>query len=580
MSTERTERRRASAHIDGGRRLGAIALVLLVSTLFASQLIGLVPAQHGPADLTAQEESTAPVATVLYDYVVVPYMNTTALNGSVVLSAVATLHSPWNFNWLFNDGYDHNLSGQSPNYVWNHTGTWTVTLNVTDDTGAWSTATVTVKVIPKANAGPNRVIMENDEKNLTVELNGTRSASDSGIANYTWTFTYDKELHTLYGNVTHFRFARPGLYRVELNVTDGHGNKASDNFTVTIQRLPTFYEKNWLLVFVGFPILILIAVYLALKYRRDHAIITPTDREKIRLQMKSTAKTWRIFRGNRLGFAGLIVLTIFAVMAIFAPVLATVNPPQTNWEPNNPGWTNPHAPTFTPSQYTGWVHPFGTDVNGQDIYSSTLYGARASLEVGLAATLISVVVGALVGLVSGYFGRFTDEVLMRVTDFFLVIPWMPLMIVMMAILGPKFIWVIVVIGITSWPPTARVVRSQVLTVKERQFIVRARAIGADDSHIMRRHIMPNVLPLIFANTVLLIATAIFSEAFLDFFGLGDPTVISWGTMLENAYDGNAFVSGAWWWIAAPGIAIVAIVLSFSLVGYAIDDVLNPKLRRR
>jgi peptide/nickel transport system permease protein len=150
----------------------------------------------------------------------------------------------------------------------------------------------------------------------------------------------------------------------------------------------------------------------------------------------------------------------------------------------------------------------------------------------------------------------------------------------MAILGPQFIWVIVVIGITSWPPTARVVRSQVLTIKERQFIVRARAIGADDSHIMRTHIMPNVLPLIFANTVLLIATAIFSEAFLDFFGLGDPTIISWGTMLENAYDGNAFVSGAWWWIAAPGIAIVLIVLSFSLVGYAIDDVLNPKLRRR
>ena len=196
------------------------------------------------------------------------------------------------------------------------------------------------------------------------------------------------------------------------------------------------------------------------------------------------------------------------------------------------------------------------------------------------ATLISVLVGAMIGLAAGYFGKITDEVLMRTTDFFLVLPWFPLMIVVMAILGQEFIWVVVVIGLTSWPSTARIVRSQVLTIKERQFIVRAKCVGAGDSHIIRTHIMPNVLPLIFANTVLLIAVAIFSEAFLDFFGLGDPTVISWGAMLEAAYDGQAFLSGAWWWIAAPGAAIVLLVLSFSLVGYAIDDVLNPKLRRR
>jgi peptide/nickel transport system permease protein len=210
----------------------------------------------------------------------------------------------------------------------------------------------------------------------------------------------------------------------------------------------------------------------------------------------------------------------------------------------------------------------------------TMYGARASLIVGIVATAISVLLGTAIGLAAGYFGRVTDEALMRVTDFFLVLPWFPLMIVMMAILGQKFIWVVVVIGITSWPSTARVVRSQVLTVKERQFIVRAKCVGATDGHIIKTHILPNVLPLIFANTVLLIAIAIFSEAFLDFFGLGDPTVISWGAMLEAAYDFDAFLKGAWWWIAAPGAAIVLMVLSFSLVGYAIDDVLNPKLRRR
>jgi len=196
------------------------------------------------------------------------------------------------------------------------------------------------------------------------------------------------------------------------------------------------------------------------------------------------------------------------------------------------------------------------------------------------ATAISVLLGTAIGLSAGYFGKVTDEVLMRVTDFFLVLPWFPLMIVMMAILGQKFLWVVVVIGITSWPSTARIVRSQVLTVKERQFIVRARCVGAGDGHIIRTHILPNVLPLIFANTVLLIAIAIFSEAFLDFFGLGDPSVISWGSMLEQAYGADAFIKGAWWWIGPPGAAIVLMVLAFSLVGYAIDDVLNPKLRRR
>jgi peptide/nickel transport system permease protein len=277
---------------------------------------------------------------------------------------------------------------------------------------------------------------------------------------------------------------------------------------------------------------------------------------------------------------GVIVLLIFVAMAITAPLLATVKDPSGTLEPNIGTRINPLPPSFSPSPITGVVPPFGTDAKGQDVYSLTLFGARASIEVGLAATMISILLGTLIGLGAGYFGRIVGEVLMRTTDFFLVLPWFPLMIVMMAILGRKFLIVILVIGITSWPSTARVVRAQVLTVKERQFIVRARAIGAGDGHIIATHILPNVLPLIFANTVLLIANAIFSEAFLDFFGLGDPRIISWGSMLEAAYEQSAFLRNAWWWIAAPGISIVAIVLAFSLVGYAIDDVMNPKLRKR
>ena len=207
-------------------------------------------------------------------------------------------------------------------------------------------------------------------------------------------------------------------------------------------------------------------------------------------------------------------------------------------------------------------------------------GSRASLIVGILASLISIVMGTVIGISSGYFGKFTDEVLMRLTDFFLVIPWFSLMIVIASLLGRSFTNVIIVIGITSWPSTARIVRAQVLSVKEMGFVERARAIGAGDGHIIVKHISPNVFPLIFANTVLLVANSIFSEAFLDFFGLGDPNVISWGTMLEEVYKAGAFTSFTWWTILAPGACIVLLIMSFYLIGDALDEILNPRLRRR
>ncbi|OGS56741.1 MAG: hypothetical protein A3K60_02590 [Euryarchaeota archaeon RBG_19FT_COMBO_56_21] len=310
--------------------------------------------------------------------------------------------------------------------------------------------------------------------------------------------------------------------------------------------------------------------------------MTPSEREKLRLRVRETRKQWKTFRGNRLGFAGFIMLLVFFGMAAFAPWLATVQDPNNpdNFEKWQVDWENPGPPNIGTSGYTGFRHPLGTDNIGQDVFSMTLYGARASLLVGFAATFISIALGSSIGLIAGYFGKAADEVLMRFTDYFLVLPWFPLMIVLMTVLGREFIWVILAIGITSWPSTARVVRSQVLTVKERTFIERARAIGAGDAYVIRKHVFPNVLPLIFANTILLISNAIFSEAFLDFFGLGDPTVISWGTMLESAYDFGAFDSGAWWWTVPPSISIILCVLSFSLVGYALDDIFNPRLRRR
>lgn len=331
-----------------------------------------------------------------------------------------------------------------------------------------------------------------------------------------------------------------------------------------------------------------VTIRLLRKISREGSLVTETDKEKLVMQVKNLKKIWKVFRANRLGFAGFVVLIIFVIVAVFAPWLSTVPDPDqyVNFEENrfdDDGVAillNPLPPSLSPSQYTNLIHPFGTDYKGEDVYSDVLYGTRASLMVGFIATLISIGLGAAIGLAAGYFGRITDEVLMRLTDFFLVLPWFPLMIVLMTVLDQKFIYVIVVIGITSWPSTARIVRSQVLTLKERQFIERAKAIGAGDAHIIKKHILPNTMPLIFANTVLLISIAIFSEAFLDFFGLGDPSVISWGSMLESAYSNGAVAQGAWWWIIPPGAAIVILILSFSLVGYALDDVLNPKLRRR
>jgi len=294
-------------------------------------------------------------------------------------------------------------------------------------------------------------------------------------------------------------------------------------------------------------------------------------REKLRLTALRTLKVTKQVFKNPLGVVGIGILLFFVVIAIFAPLLVTHDNPNSIL-----AWAKDENRYHPPSK----EFLFGADYFGKDVYSLTIYGTRASLIVGLAASVISIVLGSVIGLFSGYYGKLPDEILMRFTDFFLVIPWFPLMIVFAMLLGQSFTNVIIVIGITSWPSTARIVRSQVLSVKEKIFVERARAIGSGSRHIISKHILPNVFPLIFANTILLIANSIFSESFLDFFGLGDPTIISWGTMLENAYDKGAFSSYAWWDILAPGACIVILIMSFYLIGDVLDEILNPKLRKR
>lgn len=284
---------------------------------------------------------------------------------------------------------------------------------------------------------------------------------------------------------------------------------------------------------------------------------------------RAFARVAKTYRNSPMGMWGLYILMFFVLVAIFAPLIASK------------AGLNPTC-TCTGKAYQppSLKFPFGTDDLGRSVFTLTVWGSRISLLVGLVSTLISMVIGSLLGIIAGYYGGWLETVLMRVTDWFLVLPWLALAIVLASLLGPSLIVIIFVIGITSWPSTARIVRAQTLSVKTRSYVERARGLGASNWHLISRHVLPNVGPLILANTVLTVAGAILSETTLSFLGLGDPLSISWGTILEFAFGGGAAVSGDWWWLLPPGICIILVVLAFTMCGFALDDILNPKLRER
>ncbi len=221
----------------------------------------------------------------------------------------------------------------------------------------------------------------------------------------------------------------------------------------------------------------------------------------------------------------------------------------------------------------------GTDDSGNDLFSQFIYGSRVSLIVGLVATFIGISVGLVVGLLAGYLGRVVDEVLMRFTDMMLVIPGLPLLIVLVAVLGPSLLNIILVLGFLGWMGFARVIRSQVLSLRERPFIEAAKASGAGTGYITVKHIFPNIVSLTYVNLALSVPSAIVGEAALSFLGLGPQTTISWGQMLElaRAAGTQALVP---WWIVPPGLGIAILSLSFILIGYALDEMFNPRLRKR
>ena len=274
-----------------------------------------------------------------------------------------------------------------------------------------------------------------------------------------------------------------------------------------------------------------------------------------------------VFR-HRSGALGFAVVAIFVLAALFAPLIAPYGPFETVYDP-----TRAVISLAAPS----WQNLLGTTNQGMDVFSQLVWGARVALLVGLLSAIGSVVIGTLIGLVSGYFGGFVDEALMRLTDIAFGIPFLPFAMVVIAIAKPSLALVILLVVFFLWRTTARVIRASVLSLKTRPFVMAARAAGAGDARIIMREILPNVLPLSFLYMAIGVQTGVMLEAALSFLGFGDPNAQSWGIMLNAAFRAGAMRT-AWWWVLPPGLALSAFVIAVFAITRAYEEHLNPQLR--
>jgi len=303
----------------------------------------------------------------------------------------------------------------------------------------------------------------------------------------------------------------------------------------------------------------------------DNGNIESIDHNKLKRQQASkrsskTVTNLRLFFRNSKAVFGVVLLAVFIVFAIIGPNL---------YEYHHDGYALGKRIQAPNAQYR-----LGLDELGRDVMGAIIYGARASLAIGIFVTLLVVVVGTTLGISAGYFGGLFDIIIMRITEAFMLVPFMPLVLTLAAIVGQRFSNIIIILGLTSWPGTARLIRAQTLTIKQRNYVERARSLGAGNIYIMFRHILPNVFPLIFSNIILLVQGAIIAESTLAFLGIGDPSIPTWGQLLRSAREQGSILIGSWWLFIPAGICIVLLASSFVFISYGFDEILNPKLRKR
>lgn len=264
--------------------------------------------------------------------------------------------------------------------------------------------------------------------------------------------------------------------------------------------------------------------------------------------------------------AGVAILAILAFTAVFAPFVAPYDPTEQSG-----------IPFEAPSA----AHLLGTNDIGQDILSELIWGSRISLSIGVLAALLATLIGTTVGIVGGYYRGAVDAFLMRLVDVVLALPFLPLMILLAAFLGPSMFTIIIVVGLIVWARPSRIIRSQILSLAGRDYITAARAVGAGHGWILTRHLLPAVAALSVVEFVQAAAGAILIESSLSFLGLGDPTAKSWGSILYYAQARSAFLSGSWvWWVIPPGLAITLTVMGFALLAFALERIANPRLSKR
>jgi len=282
-------------------------------------------------------------------------------------------------------------------------------------------------------------------------------------------------------------------------------------------------------------------------------------------------KGWKIFIKNPLGKTGVTLLIIFMLMAIssfFIPLLDPMYDPMTGIDPLIKKSTGPSM-----------QHLLGTDNVGRDLFAQLMEGAKVAFIVGLSSAFISIVLGTVIGMISGYAGGMTDVILMRIADIIMIMPSLVILLILASLFGQFNIWIIVfIIAIMRWPAVSRIIRSQTLSLKSRPFIEASKVAGASDIRIIFRHIMPNVLPLAFLYMTFRVTSAILVEAALSFLGFGDPSQVSWGMMLQWVWKSGHMFQAPYWMIP-PGVCISLLTLSFYLLGRAMDEVLDPRLRK-